>query len=245
MDYSYISENYKRISELIKEYIHLYNQQQIVELLCVTKTYPAEAIIEAYSAGATFFGENRVQEALPKIIRFNELLRDKNLPIGMKNDVRWHMIGALQSNKVKKVLPVFSMIQSVDRTSLIDELVKQTQNSGLISDILIEVNSSSEPQKSGINPSELYSLIDYILENGRGRLKIKGLMTVGPLTDDEKKIEQSFSLMQNLFNRLKLQYPDQSFPILSMGMSQDFKLAIKWGSTMVRIGSLLFGERKY
>jgi len=155
------------------------------------------------------------------------------------------MIGALQSNKVKKVLPVFSMIQSVDRTSLIDELVKQTQNSGLISDILIEVNSSSEPQKSGINPSELYSLIDYILENGRGRLKIKGLMTVGPLTDDEKKIEQSFSLMQNLFNRLKLQYPDQSFPILSMGMSQDFKLAIKWGSTMVRIGSLLFGERKY
>lgn len=202
-----------------------------VRLVAVTKTFPVEKIVEAYNAGLRIFGENRVQEALEKIEKLKEY-----------KDISWHLIGHLQSNKVKKC-NAFSLIQSIDSLKLLDEILKFEENSR--PDLLIQINSSYEDTKSGINIDEAYEFFSELIEKKyHEKLKIRGLMTIGPLTTDIEKIRNSFRKTRNLYENIQVKF-NIEFDTLSMGMSSDYKIAIEEGSNMIRIGSLIFGERNY
>lgn len=198
-----------------------------VTLLAVTKTFPIEALRAAYDVGLRDFGENRVQEALEKIAV---------LPA----DIRWHLIGRLQSNKINKMLGKFALLQSVDSIEL--GRAVSARLAGMSQDVLLEVNTSGEESKAGVSPSEALAAGEE-LSRMKG-LRLKGLMTVGPLTADEGRQREAFKRLKDLFEELRRKVGSGgSFSILSMGMSGDFETAIEEGSTMVRIGSALFGER--
>lgn len=198
-----------------------------VTIIGVTKTHPAGLVREAVSAGITEIGENRIQEAEPKIRELSGI-------------ARWHMIGHLQTNKVKKAVELFDVIQSVDSMRLAEEINKRAGEIGKKFECFVEVNSSGESAKSGILPVEAIYLIRQI--HALSNIKLTGLMTVGPLTHDQSEIRRAFALCRNLFNEGRAIVGEQ-FCHLSMGMSDDFELAIAEGSTMIRIGSLLFGRR--
>ena len=177
-----------------------------------------------------FFGENRVQEAQNKILNYGPC------------KVSWRLIGHLQQNKARKAMEIFSSIDSLDSIELANKLNNLAIEFNKIMPVLIEVNTSGEINKSGITPENFYKLLDHVitLEN----LKLNGLMTVGPLTDDDTKIHKSFELLRNLTEQARIK-TGLELPIISMGMSDDFETAIYEGSTMIRIGTLLFGERDY
>ncbi len=198
-----------------------------VTIVGVTKTHPAKLVREAVAAGITDVGENRLQEAEPKIRELG-------------NIARWHMIGHLQTNKMKKAVEQFDVIQSVDSIRLAEEINKRAGELGKRIECFVEVNSSGESAKSGIAPDEAINLIrqTHALSN----IRLTGLMTVGPLTDDQSEIRRAFVLCRNIFNDGRAIVGDQ-FCNLSMGMSDDFELAIAERSTMIRIGSFLFGRR--
>lgn len=198
-----------------------------ITIIGVTKTHPSSLIREAVEAGISNIGENRIQEAEPKIRELSGI-------------ARWHMIGHLQTNKVKKAVELFDVIQSVDSLRLAEEIDKRAGELGKKIECFIEVNSSGEAAKSGVTPSGAIDLVRQVhaLQN----IKLAGLMTVGPLTDNETEIRRAFVLCRNLFGEGKAIVGAQ-FCNLSMGMSDDFELAIAEGSTMIRIGSLLFGRR--
>ena len=177
-----------------------------------------------------YFGENRVQEAESK----RDLYPDSKIP--------WRLIGHLQNNKARKAVEIFDCIDSVDSIELAVRLNRIAGELDKKIPILIEVNTSGEESKSGIAPQNFSQLLDIVVE--QENLKLNGLMTVGPLTDDEKKIRESFANLRNLIEHARV-LTGLELPILSMGMSDDFELAILEGSTMVRIGTLLFGERFY
>ena len=198
-----------------------------VAIIGVTKTHPAELIREAVAAGIVHIGENRIQEAEPKIRELGHI-------------ARWHMIGHLQTNKVKKAVELFDVIQSVDSIRLAEEINKRAGEIGKRIECLVEVNSSGESAKSGIAPDEALDLIRQV--NALSNIKLTGLMTVGPLTHDQSEIRRAFALCRNLFIE-GCAIVGEQFCNLSMGMSDDFELAISEGSTMIRIGSLLFGKR--
>ncbi|HET9868874.1 MAG TPA: YggS family pyridoxal phosphate-dependent enzyme [bacterium] len=197
-----------------------------VTLLAVTKTFPVEALRQAHAAGLRLFGENRVQEALVK---------QPLLPA----DIEWHLIGQLQTNKINKVLGRFGLIQSVDSLHLAKALsARLTEDQ----EVLLEVNTSGEASKAGFAPQELPRAFDEAL--GLPRLKVRGLMTVGPLTQEGEARRRAFRTLRSLFDGVKGRAPEPAaFSILSMGMSGDFEEAIEEGSTLVRVGSALFGER--
>jgi pyridoxal phosphate enzyme (YggS family) len=199
---------------------------QAVTLLAVTKTFPVEKIQQAYEAGLRQFGENRVQEALEKQTR---------LPA----DIQWHLIGQLQTNKINKALGRFTLIHSIDSIKLATGLSQRLEAD---QDILLEVNSSGEAAKAGFAPGDLPLLFSEI--DRLPRLKIRGLMTVGPLEGDLKVKRGAFKLLKELFEVLKptARRPGD-FSVLSMGMSGDFEMAIEEGSTLVRVGTALFGDR--
>jgi pyridoxal phosphate enzyme (YggS family) len=197
---------------------------QSVRLIAVTKTHPAEVLQKLIDLGVKDLGENRVQEIEAKVPRLN-------------GDFTMHMIGHLQTNKVSKVLPLVKWIQSVDREPLIAKIEKQHQSAEKIN-ALLEVNTSGESSKSGCDPSQCRALAERIAASAA--LKFCGLMTIGPLEGGEVSVRRSFSLLRKLGE----QCSDLSPRIeLSMGMSNDFEWAIQEGSTMVRIGSLILGER--
>ena len=198
-----------------------------VLLLAVSKTVDAPQVREAYDAGLRDFGENRVQEALGKI------------PI-LPTDIRWHLIGSLQSNKINKVLGKFALIHSVDSYELAqgisDRMGKETQ------EVLLEVNTSGETTKAGMAEEETLENVKRIAQL-RG-IRLRGLMTVGPLTDDQKRQRESFRKLKGLFEAVKAQKTGgDSFSVLSMGMTSDFEMAVEEGSTLVRIGTAIFGPR--
>jgi len=196
-----------------------------VKLVAATKDVPAGLILEAIKAGLTDIGENRVQEAKQKF----DALRGQ--------PVTWHMIGHLQTNKVKAALEIFSVIQSVDSQRLADEISQRAQK---IVEVFIEVNTSGEESKFGILPEEAVRLAEHI--SGLKNLKLAGLMTVGPLAGDEKAVRKSFRLLKGIFDQIKgLNLPSVELKCLSMGMSQDFEAAIEEGSNLVRIGRVIFG----
>jgi pyridoxal phosphate enzyme (YggS family) len=207
---SAIRDNLERVREAIGEAL-------------VTKTVPTDRINEAIDAGVTLIGENRVQEAEEKFS-------------AVRDGVRWHLIGHLQRNKVKKALPIFTMIQSIDKLETALEIERRAQRPV---EVLIEINSSGEETKSGVEPGLLFKLVDELrpLQN----LVIRGLMTVGPLTGDEARIREAFRATRAAFERLKER--ERGIVYLSMGMSADYAAAIEEGSNMVRIGSAIFGPR--
>ncbi len=225
-----IKENYEKIREEIeKACAKVRRKPEEVKVLAATKTRNLEEIKEAYKAGIRLFGENRVQEAREKIPNLREL-----------QGAQWHMIGHLQRNKVKYAVELFNAIETVDRKSLVEEIEKRLKGKEI--EVLIEVKLSFEESKHGCRPEEVKELAEYILE--RPNLKLKGLMTVPPFYEDAELVRPFFirlrEIKEKLEEELKVKLPE-----LSMGMSHDFKVAVEEGATIVRIGTALFGPRKY
>lgn len=199
-----------------------------VTVVAVSKTFPREAIDAAYQLGFRTFGESRVQEIRQKFV--------EPLP----DDASLHMIGQLQTNKVRQVTPLVQCIQTVDRSSLIESLAKELPKRDLTMDVLLQVNVSGEEQKSGSSPDDAPSLLQEII--AVPGLRLRGLMTMAPLVDDPEDTRAVFRALRDLRDRLQDE-TGHGLPVLSMGMSNDFEVAIEEGATHVRIGRSLFGER--
>src|ERR1700743_653789 len=213
--------NLKNETELIK-----------VQLVAVCKTKPAEEIKEAYDAGQRLFGENEVQELVEK---------EEKLP----KDIQWHLIGHLQSNKVKYIAPFISMIQSVDSLKLLQEIDKHAQKKDRVIDCLLQVYIADEETKYGLGFDEIIDLLRADEYAGLGHVRIRGLMGIATNTDNEKQVREEFYELKTFFDGIKQSYfrQDPLFDTLSMGMSADYKIAIEQGSNMVRLGSTIFGQR--
>ena len=224
-----ISENLSRIQQQIKQISAEY-QRENVRLLAVSKTKPMQAIEEAIRAGQCAFGENYVQEGVEKIAYFS----------GNKS-LEWHFIGPLQSNKSRLVAEHFDWIQTVDRFKIAERLNDQRPEHLPPLNVLIQINISDESSKSGIQPEEMFSLAEKITQFPR--LKLRGLMAIPKPESKPEQQKIALRKMKDLFNRLQQQF--ESVDTLSMGMSDDMASAIECGSTMVRIGTALFGERNY
>ena len=199
-----------------------------VELVAVSKTKSNEEILEAYNAGQRKFGENKIQEMTRKY----EIL---------PKDIRWHMIGHVQSNKVKYMAPYVSMIHGVDSLKLLKEINKQAQKNNRIIDCLLQIHIAKEESKYGLSVQESQQAIKIAKE--LPHLRIKGLMGMATFTEDQKQIEREFAGLKSLYDK----YKEQKIPlkVLSMGMSGDFLIAIEQGSNMIRVGSKIFGPRNY
>ena len=214
----------------IKENI-LYLLDQLpkeVKLVAVSKTKPNEAIFEAYKAGHRIFGENKVQEMICKY---------EVLP----KDIQWHMIGHVQSNKVKYMAPFVTLIHGVDSLKLLKEINKQALKNNRVIDCLLQLHIASESNKFGLSKIECIEAL--IAAESLENVTIKGLMGMATFTDDNCQIEQEFNGLKELYDQLAKQYGE--FEVLSMGMSGDYEIAIAKGSNMIRVGSKIFGERNY
>ncbi len=198
-----------------------------ITIIAVTKGHPAGIVQAAVAAGLRNIGENRVQEAQEKIVALGQI-------------ARWHMIGHLQTNKAKKAVELFDVIQSIDSLRLAQEINKRADELERVIEGYIEVNSSGELQKSGASPADTVDLIKAV--HGMKNIKLTGLMTVGPLSDNPDTIRRAFVLCRGLFKKGREIVGDE-FDTLSMGMSDDFELAIAEGSTMIRVGTAIFGMR--
>ena len=198
-----------------------------VRLVAVSKTYPPAVIQEAWNSGQHVFGENRVQDALPKIAE---------LPA----EAEWHFIGHLQSNKIRKALPAFTLIHGVDNLELAQQINRIAGEMGLTANILLEINVSGEASKFGFSPADLRQNLEGLL--CLPNIRINGLMTMAPYSEDPETARPVFSKLRILRDELAAQ-SGQALPELSMGMSGDFEVAIQEGATIVRIGSSIFGHR--
>ena len=208
------------------------NLQQI-RLLAVSKTKPVEAVMAAHAAGQRCFGESYAQEAATKI----DTLRQQPEYC----DIEWHFIGPLQSNKSKLVAERFDWVQSVDRDKLIDRLNNQRPASMAPLNVCLQINISGESSKSGTSEQEIFRLAELVSHSDR--LVLRGLMAIPEHTSDETVLAAQMTRMQTLFTELARQYP--TVDTLSMGMTEDLELAIAHGSTMVRVGTAIFGARDY
>lgn len=200
-----------------------------ITVIAVTKSHPASAISVALAAGIRNIGESKVQEAERKFALIDP------------SSAKMHMIGHLQSNKAKKAVQIFDVIQSVDSLKLAEEISRHAKELDKGIECLIEVNCSGEAQKYGIAPEKTLELVKQI--NGLPNIYLTGLMTIAPLSDDEDDVRDAFKRCRELFEQAK-EITNDDFERLSMGMSNDFRLAIAEGSTMLRIGSAIFGERE-
>ena len=231
-----VAENLKIINQKIREAEKLAGRAEgSVKLMAVSKFHPAEDVITAIGAGQFLFGENRVQEAFekfPPIIETNP-------------DVELHMIGVLQSNKVKNAVKVAACIESVDRLSLLDEIEKQCAKIEKKIKVLFEFHTGEE-SKSGFESEEEVIEALTAIQNGKYPHVIPaGFMTMAPFTDDKDRVRKSFVMLRELSERMKAKFPQFNLTELSMGMSGDFEIAIEEGSTLVRVGTAIFGERDY
>jgi PLP dependent protein len=202
-----------------------------VRLVAVTKTIGTEKIREAMDAGLRIFGENRVQEAREKILNLKSQIS--------YGDVKWHLIGHLQRNKAKYAVGLFDLIHSVDSAALADELQRQTEKAGLMQKILVEVKLSDEETKHGVPEKELELLLEHIC--ALKGLLLEGLMTIPPFFSDPEEARPYFKRLREL--RDAMQKKGFHLPELSMGMSNDFEVAIEEGATLVRVGTAIFGGR--
>jgi pyridoxal phosphate enzyme (YggS family) len=201
-----------------------------VTLVAVSKTKPVSDILGLYELGQRDFGENYVQELVEK---------QSSLPA----DIRWHFIGHLQSNKVKYIAPFVHLIQGIDSLKLLKEVNKQAAKFNRVIDVLLQVHIASEETKFGLDEQELLEIMDQINKGEMANVQIKGLMGMASFTTNEAQVKKEFAHLKNLFDECRSKATSQ-FDTLSMGMSADYGPAIEAGSNMVRIGSLLFGERK-
>lgn len=200
-----------------------------VKLVTVSKTNPAEKIKQVYDVGQRAFGENKVQELLEK---------QAVLP----NDIEWHLIGHLQTNKVKFVAGFIAMIESVDSEKLLMEIDKEAAKNNRKINVLLQVKIAKEDTKFGLTTDEAKDIFNNYLEGNYPNIQIKGLMGMASFVDDELQIREEFGVLKQLFDQLSAIKPLET---LSMGMSGDFPLAIEFGSNSVRVGSAIFGERNY
>lgn len=208
-----------------------------VKLMAVSKFHPADAVVEALGAGITLFGENRVQEACGK---FPDIFASHP-------EAELHLIGSLQRNKVKQILPLVSCIQSVDRLELIEEIAKQKDKlcpEKKLS-LLFEVHTGEESKSGFTDADELIRAVNYAATLSEKGIVCAGFMTMAPLTDDEKAIRASFRSLVKTADMIKARFPELPLTELSMGMSHDFEIAVEEGSTLVRVGTAIFGERVY
>ena len=205
-----------------------------VALVAVSKFHPVEALQEAYDAGQRVFGESHVQELVAK---------QEVLP----KDIEWHFIGHLQTNKVKYMAPFVSLIHAVDSVKLLKEIDKQAQKCGRVIDVLLQIHVAKEETKFGFTPDEVVDVLEAGEWKTLPNVRVVGLMAMATNTDDEGQIAEEFETVRQLFARLKDRFFAESpdFKVLSMGMSGDYLIAQEHGSTMVRVGSMIFGERDY
>lgn len=208
-------EEYQQIISELKEHQ--------VTLVAVSKTKPATDILELYQLGQRDFGENYVQELVDKA---------SQLP----PDIRWHYIGHLQTNKVKYIAPFVHLIHGVDSIKLLQEINKQAAKNNRVIDVLLQIHIAEEETKFGLNEAELNEMMNEIATMPLANIHICGLMGMASFTNDKEKVRAEFKKLKSILN-------NQRLPTLSMGMSSDYKMAVEEGSTMVRIGSILFGTR--
>ena len=208
-----------------------------VKLVAVSKFHPVESIMEAYGAGQRVFAESRPQELAAKVPAMESWLSAN----GMQNDIVWHFIGHLQTNKLKMVLPYASIVQSVDSLHLLEAIEKWGRDNGKVVAVLLEYHIASEESKQGFSEEEIKGILSDV---GRfPHIRFRGLMGMATFTEDESVIRSDFSRISLLFKEVSSSIPD--FSELSIGMSGDYRIAIEYGSTMVRIGTMIFGERNY
>ncbi|XOV91113.1 MAG: YggS family pyridoxal phosphate-dependent enzyme [Bacteroidota bacterium] len=203
-------------------------------LVAISKTKPNEDIMEAYEAGQREFGENKVQELTTKY---------ESLP----QDIQWHMVGHLQRNKVKYIAPFVHLIHSIDSVKLLNEVNKQAEKCNRIIDCLLQVHIAEESTKFGFDLHEITETIQSDELKGMPHIRIIGLMGMATFTEDENQIKREFTSLHQLFEELKTKDLPKNVTMqeLSMGMSSDYQLALECGSTMIRVGSSIFGERNY
>lgn len=226
-----ISENIKRVKERIANAAYRSGRdEKEIKLVCVTKNFGSDDMNAAIRSGVTDIGENRVQEMCEKY--------------DFVKGADWHLIGHLQTNKVKYIIDKASLIQSVDSVHLLEEIERQANKNGIVANILLQVNTSGEESKFGASPDELYSLCEKAAE--MKNIKVHGIMTIAPLCVEGVSNRLHFDNTRKLYIDIKKKkYDNIDMKYLSMGMSGDFEEAIECGSNMVRIGSAIFGKRVY
>ncbi len=220
-----IAERLKEVNDTLRDGVNL---------VAVSKYHPVNELQEAYDAGQRVFGESHVQELVAK----NELL---------PKDIEWHFIGHLQTNKVKYMAPFVSLIHSVDSMKLLKEIDKQAQKAGRVIDCLMQLHIADEETKFGFTPNELKALLSANDWRELKGIRIVGIMAMATNTDNDEQIGREFESVKILFDELKSSVfaNEDSFKEISMGMSGDYQIAMQHGSTLVRVGSMIFGERNY
>lgn len=221
----------------VKERIIEFNnhlKQNNCKLIAVSKTKPVELIQEAYNAGQLDFGENKIQE-----------LRDK--PGQLPDDIRWHMIGHVQTNKVKYIAPFIYLIHAVDSLKLLKEINKQAHKNDRVINCLLQLHIAREEHKFGFEKDELIEMLNSDEFKTLENIKIIGLMGMATYTDDQQQIRSEFQSLKIMFEKIKVEFscPNLEMREISMGMSDDYPIAIEEGSTMIRVGSKIFGARNY
>lgn len=220
-----IAENIKRITSELGEN---------TRLVAVSKTKPDEDLMEAYNAGQRVFGENKVQELTGKYER-------------LPKDIEWHFIGHLQTNKVKFIAPFVSLIHGVDSLKLLKTINKEAKKKDRVIDCLLQFHIATESTKFGLNMQEAFAILEDEQYRSFGNVRIAGVMGMATYTDDKEQVRKEFRSLKDVFDEVKEKYfaDKEYFKEISMGMSGDYKIAIEEGSTLVRIGSSIFGARVY
>ena len=214
----------------IKEHIKTFTEElgDNIDLVAVSKTKPNDDLMEAYEAGQRIFGENKIQEMTDKW---------EALP----KDIQWHMVGHVQTNKVKYMAPYVDLVHAVHKLKLLKEINKRAKEHDRVVNCLLQVKIAEEDSKYGMSPDELRAFLKDNNLSDLKNVKVKGLMAMATFTDDEDQIHREFQVLQDLYEETSKNHPD--FSILSMGMSGDYKIAMQHGTNMVRIGSSIFGAR--
>lgn len=213
--------NYEKIKSIANSY-H-------AQLVAVSKTKPLDDILALHQEGQIIFGENYVQELVDKF--------DK-----APSSIDWHFIGHLQSNKVKYIQPIVKLIHGVDSEKLLMEINKQAAKNNAVSNVLLQIHIAQEESKFGLDEKELMQILQYVSSGNYPNIQIKGLMGMASFTDNQTQVKNEFISLKKLFDQHSSEY---QWDTLSMGMSSDYQIALDCGSTMIRIGSALFGERNY
>ncbi len=222
---SFIAQNIENIKKQLPNH---------VRLVAVSKFNPAESIIEAYRVGQRIFGESQAQELVPK---------SQQLP----PDIEWHFIGHLQTNKVKYIIPIVSLIHGVDSLKLMQEINKQALKNKRVINCLLQIRIAQEDTKHGLSFDEAEDLVQRYFSNEFSAIKLCGIMGMATDTDNQQQVEKEFKQLAGYFSILKQRYftDDHLFSEISMGMTHDYPLAIEHGATLIRVGSGIFGERVY
>jgi len=217
--------NYKAVRDRIKEAANRSGRDpREVKIIAVSKNVSPESILAAKKLGLNDFGENRLQEALPKIT-------------ALPADIKWHFVGHLQTNKVRDVLDRFSMVHSLDRMSLAQALEKESRKKDTVMPVLVQINASGEASKYGLAPEELEDFLEEVKDFSG--IKVRGLMTMAPLVDNPEETRPVFARLRNLKEQINI--PSLKLDYLSMGMTNDYQIAVEEGANLVRIGTAIFG----